>query len=62
MKTISRSMDGRIQGSIAYWLNSHEDENYKDHKVKADNIMFPSHKGSMHGEVITYHISQINNK
>jgi hypothetical protein len=58
-RTVSRSQDGRIQGGIAYWLNSHEEENYKDHKIKADKIMFPQHKGSMHGEVITYKLSDL---
>jgi hypothetical protein len=59
-KTVSRSLDGRVQGNLEYWLNTHEDESWKDEKVQADKIMFPSHKGSMHGEVHTFHISQLN--
>jgi hypothetical protein len=57
-KTVSRSLDGRIQGNVyEFWNN--DEENYKDFKIPSDKIMFPQHKGSMHGEVITYKLSDL---
>jgi hypothetical protein len=59
MKTISRSMDGRIQGSIAYWLNSHEDESYRDVKVKPDAMLFPNSHESVIYPVTTYRLEDL---
>lgn len=38
----------------AYWLNTDEEESYKDHKIKG-NLLFPEYNEELNGEVtITY--------
>jgi hypothetical protein len=56
---ISRDTWGKIQGNVYQFWNN-EDESYRDMKISSDKIIFPQHKGSMHGEVITYSIDQLN--
>lgn len=61
MKNIIRSIDGRVQGRIAYWLHN-DDEHWKDSKIKGENVRFPQYTGKLHGEVVTYDISELNTK
>lgn len=57
-KSIIRDTYGRVLGKLDdYWFHTHEDENYKDHKVK--DLLFPSHKGNLNGEVHTYNIKDL---
>jgi hypothetical protein len=57
-QTILRESNGRILGrlDVDQWF-SQDDEFYKDQKCK--DVVFPSHKGSLHGECITYNIKDL---
>jgi hypothetical protein len=59
MRKVSRSLDGRVQGSLNYWLNSHEEEVWRDKKVKPDSILFPNSRESMVYPVHTYKLSEL---
>jgi hypothetical protein len=45
-----------------YFLFTHEDESYKDEKIKGSDVRFPSHNDTQCSEVTTYHISELNVK
>lgn len=55
-----RSSDGRIVGKLGDYMTEYiEDKWYINKKVKHGELMFPQHKKSLHGEVHTYKLSEL---
>jgi hypothetical protein len=58
---LRRDSLGRILGKVGTVFFHNEDESWKDEKINfaLEDIRFPEHTGKMHGDVITYKLSDL---